>query len=110
MLRDASCSCDCYDAGVTLFRDRPALLDAFYRGDGPALEDVYWGYVDLVEGIARHGFLVLRSGQRVHGAGRDEIADLVQETFARAFGDRARRAYDGQRPYGPYLATIARNL
>lgn len=38
------------------------------------------------------------------------MADLVQETFARAFSQRARLAFDGLRDFGPYLATIARNL
>jgi RNA polymerase sigma-70 factor (ECF subfamily) len=36
--------------------------------------------------------------------------ELVQEVFARAFSKNARLAYDGLRPYRPYLLTIARNL
>ena len=35
---------------------------------------------------------------------------MVQETFAKAFAEDARQRYDGLRPYGPYLNTIARNL
>lgn len=34
----------------------------------------------------------------------------VQETFIRAFQPRARDAYDGFRPFRPYLLRIARNL
>ena len=39
-----------------------------------------------------------------------DLENLMQETFARAFTPQARAAYDGLRPYGAYLATIARNL
>ncbi len=95
---------------VTLFREQPALLAPFRRGERRALEQVYWAYVERVEAIARFGFRVVGSGKSVGGARPQEIADLVQETFARAFAERARLAYDASRPYGPYLATIARNL
>ncbi|HEX7480208.1 MAG TPA: sigma-70 family RNA polymerase sigma factor [Polyangiales bacterium] len=39
-----------------------------------------------------------------------ERRDGVQEVFVRAFEERARLAYDGLRPYKPYLLRIARNL
>jgi RNA polymerase sigma-70 factor (ECF subfamily) len=38
-----------------------------------------------------------------------DVEDVIQETFRRAFGARARAAYDGVRPYKNYLFTIARN-
>ena len=50
------------------------------------------------------------SGEHAEAPGREDVADLVQETFARAFGERARLGFDGIREFGPYLGTIARNL
>jgi RNA polymerase sigma-70 factor (ECF subfamily) len=94
---------------VPLFLERPELLAAFHRGEERALEEVYWAYVTRVERMVRFGSLLVGSGSRVRGAA-DDVEDLVHETFARAFTDRARRAYDGKRRYGPYLAAIARNL
>lgn len=38
-----------------------------------------------------------------------DLDDIVQETFRRAFGVKARNSYDGIRPYKNYLFTIARN-
>jgi len=92
-----------------LFVDKPELLRAFRAGERDALERVYWAYVDAVAQVARYG---ARLGERaaVTGAPREDWGDLVQETFSRAFGERARLAYDGLRPYRPYLLTICRNL
>jgi RNA polymerase sigma-70 factor (ECF subfamily) len=63
--------------------------------------------------LLRHGF-GFESGGRRHrfigyGSGF-ELQDVLHETFRRAFEPGARAAYDGIRPYGPYVATIARNL
>ena len=95
---------------MTLFRDRPWLLATFREGDRKALEEVYWAYVDRIERLVQHGFLLTSSGVRVRGLPADERSDLIQEIFARAFSERARTSYDGLREYGPYLATIARNV
>jgi RNA polymerase sigma-70 factor (ECF subfamily) len=95
---------------MTLFRDRPWLLATFREGDRKALEEVYWAYVDRIERLVQHGFLLTSSGVRVRGLPASERSDLIQEIFARAFSDRARVSYDGLREYGPYLATIARNV
>ncbi len=94
---------------MTMFRDRPELLAAFRRGDRAALEAVYWAYVHRIEQLIRSGWRG-RDGARGTAPAANEVADLVQETFARAFDKRARLAFDGMREYGPYLATIARNL
>jgi len=94
---------------MTLFRDRPELLAAFRRGDRSALVEVYWAYVDRVERLIRGGWRT-PNGDRADPPRREDAADLIQETFARAFGERARLAFDGLREFGPYLATIARNL
>lgn len=96
---------------MPVFRDDPELLAAFRRGDRDALEKVYWVYVQRVERIVRYGHAIAhKGGVRVSGARRGEVADLVQETFSRAFAPRARLAFDGARPYAPYLSVIARNL
>jgi RNA polymerase sigma-70 factor (ECF subfamily) len=95
---------------MSLFRDRPDLLDAFRRGERNAFEEVYWTYVDRIEQLVRHGFVLARSGTHVNGSHRHEVGDLVHEIFAKAFSERARLAYDGLREYAPYLATIAKNL
>jgi RNA polymerase sigma-70 factor (ECF subfamily) len=95
---------------MTLFVRRPELLAGFRRGERAVLAEVYWTYVDDVERLLRRGFSLAHKGLRVDGAAPSELADLVQEVFVRAFGERSRQGYDGQRPFGPYLATIARNL
>ena len=94
---------------MTWLRDNPDVLEAFRRGERAALASVYEQYVRLVEIVARRGFV---SGDaRVPGASQeDEVHDLVQECFIRAFSERARLAYDGSRPYRPYLLQILRNL
>ena len=94
---------------MTLFRDRPELLAAFRRGDRSALVEVYWAYIDRVERLIRAGWRTPK-GDRADPPRREDVADLIQETFARAFAERARLAFDGLREFGPYLATIARNL
>jgi RNA polymerase sigma factor (sigma-70 family) len=94
---------------MPVFRDRAELLRRFRVGDPAALEEVYWAYVGKIEAIVRHGVVV--PGGRVGGpGGRADLADLVQETFIRAFTPGARRAYDGLRDYGPYLFTVARHV
>jgi RNA polymerase sigma factor (sigma-70 family) len=40
----------------------------------------------------------------------EALVDLLQEAFIRAFSPGARLAYDGTRPYEPYLRKIAKNL
>jgi RNA polymerase sigma factor (sigma-70 family) len=90
--------------------DRP-LLDAFRRGDRPALAAVYFHYVGDLAAMVRNGFAIPASGTRVRGAADEQTErDLVQEVFARAFAPAARAAYDGIRPYGAYLRRIAKNL
>jgi RNA polymerase sigma factor (sigma-70 family) len=41
---------------------------------------------------------------------REDQRDLVQETFVKAFAEKARHAYDNTMPYRPYLLRIAKNL
>jgi RNA polymerase sigma factor (sigma-70 family) len=96
---------------VTILRDNRDLLDRFRRGEPDALEEVYRTYVGVVDSVAGRGIVVASSGARVSGpAEYQDRLDLVQETFTRAFGEKARMAYDGVREYRPYLLSICRNL
>lgn len=95
-----------------LERDR-GLLDAFRRGDREALTRVFRHHIDDVARTLRAGVVVEVDGRRTRVGQRlpePEVEALVQETFARAFAPQARAGYDGLRPYGAWLATIARNL
>jgi RNA polymerase sigma-70 factor (ECF subfamily) len=97
---------------MPLLRTDRALLDQFRAGKPEALGKVYWEYTRKVERLLSAGFEIRSRGTRVVGACRrpDDLADLVQDVFLRAFSEKGRRAYDGLRDYGPYLYAIARNV
>src|SRR5258708_7865029 len=96
---------------MTIFANDRELLERFRRGERRALASVFEHYVDAVATLARRGFTIESSGHvYVRGAGRDGEAELTQETFAKAFADKARLAYDGLSPYPPYLLRITKNL
>jgi RNA polymerase sigma-70 factor (ECF subfamily) len=95
---------------LSLFQGKPELLASFRRGERAALESVYLHYFDHIQKLVRYGLHAMRANIHVPGPGMNDVRDLVQETFVRAFAERARRAYDGKRPYGPFLSSIARNL
>lgn len=89
------------------------LLRGFKLGERAALTEVYRLHAEPVALLLRHGFS-FESGATRHrfvgyGSGF-ELQDVLHETFRRAFEPRARTAYDGIRPYGAYVTTIARNL
>ncbi len=97
---------------MTLEEDR-ALLDNYRRGDRAAMAAVFRMYVDDVARTIRAGVVVNVEGRRTRLGVRmpeHDVEVLIQETFTRAFAPRARESYDGLRPFGAYLATIARNL
>lgn len=90
-----------------------AVLDGFRRGDRDALSRVFRAYAPGVARALRSGVVVEIDGARVHIETKLDEAEteaLLHETFVRAFGDKARAAYDGVRPFAAYVATIARNL
>ena len=92
---------------MSVFQRQPQLLEAFRQGERWALERVYRTYVRMLD---RYLHALARAG---HAAELDDpgaIADLLQEVFVRALSPGARLAYDGSRPYGPYVRKIARNL
>jgi RNA polymerase sigma-70 factor (ECF subfamily) len=98
---------------MPLFQEDRPLLDAFRRGERAALTRVYLYYVDELAELVRRGFSTASEGRplRVPGASSpDEQAEVIQETFVRAFSEPARSAYDGVRPFRPYLFRIAKNL
>jgi RNA polymerase sigma-70 factor (ECF subfamily) len=96
---------------VTIFADNRDLLDRFRRGDRKALEQVYYRYIEDVATLARRGFTIESSGHAyVRGHDADGERELAQETFLKAFTEKARLAYDGVSPYRPYLLRITKNL
>jgi RNA polymerase sigma factor (sigma-70 family) len=96
---------------LTIFQNDRALLDAFRRGEPEARKRVYDFYFDDVSRLVRLGFYL--DGHNFFVAGIREIAqqgDIIQEVFVRSFTSSARMAYDGLRPFRPYLLRIAKNL
>lgn len=89
------------------------LLEGFRAGEPNALRDVYRRYADDVSKQLRFGFSFESRGRAHRFVGYSsafDLQDALHETFRRAFEPRAREGYDGIRPYGPYLRTIARNV
>src|SRR5215471_8811104 len=80
----------------------------FLKGDRAALERVYLAYVDEVEAMVRRCL----TAPRWHAAygGFEDVRDLVQDVFIRAFSGSARQSFDSQRDFGPFLGTLTRNL
>ena len=96
---------------MSIFENNRDLLDRFRRGDRAALAAVYERYVDDVATLARRGFTIESQGHvYVAGADPDGEHELVQETFVKAFGEKARTSFDGLRPYRPFLLRITKNL
>lgn len=91
-----------------LEQDREQLL-AFREGKPEVLARVYHALVDDVFRLCALGF-VTKNGTIRPERDADEQRAIVQDVFVRAFAERARLAYDGLRPYRPYLLTIAKNV
>jgi RNA polymerase sigma factor (sigma-70 family) len=89
------------------FDQDPSLLGRFRLGERRALEVVFRAYVQDVTDTLRLGLVRNLGGSSFHATW---VADLVQDTFARAFAPSGLRGFDGVRPYGAYLATVARNV
>jgi RNA polymerase sigma-70 factor (ECF subfamily) len=90
---------------MSLFQERPELLETFLEGRRETLDEVYRVYRVPVDAHLR----MLSTGARFNASRAFAIADLRQEAFMRAFSPRARAAYDPTRRYAPYLMRIARN-
>lgn len=94
-----------------LMLDR-ALLDAYRAGDPCALERVYRAYAEDVASLLARGFTFSAGARTCSFRGyrdRFDLEDVLQEVFLRAFGERARLAYDGLKPFKSYILGIARN-
>lgn len=95
------------------FQSTPDFLARFRDGDACALDLVYRCFRRPLRRFVLRGFAFRSDGRHLHFAGMSQasdVEDVLQETFRRAFGVRARAAYDGIRPYKNYLFTIARNV
>ncbi len=94
------------------FKKNPGFLERFREGDLKALEAVYRAFERPLKSFVLRGFAFRSEGRQLYFAGlgdAHDLEDIIQETFRRAFGVKARQAYDGIRPYKNYLFTIARN-
>ncbi len=94
------------------FKTTSDFLEQFRLGSQKALEAVYRHYRTPLRSFVARGFGFKSNGRRFYFQGlsnESDLEDIIQETFRRAFGARARSAYDGERPYKNYLFTIARN-
>lgn len=98
---------------MTWLLENSARLEGYRRGDRAVLAEVYQTYAMPLARAVASGF----SGQRQSGGYRIvgvsspfDLDDIVQETFLRAFADRARMGFDGVQPFSRYLHAIARNL
>ena len=97
---------------MTLLISDRALLDSFRRGEGQAIERVYREYVSQVTALLKNGFSFMSGGNSTYFKGYGDAWELecaVQDVFIQAFSATARQSYDGVKPFGPYLMTIARN-
>lgn len=94
------------------FRKNPNFLEAFRQGRAEALDRVYRAFQPSLRNFVLRGFAFKSEGRHLYFQGlweQHDLDDIVQETFRRAFGVKARASYDGIRPYKNYLFTIARN-
>lgn len=98
---------------MTLLSSDRVLLDGFRRGESEALARVYGEYAPLIGAFLSRGFTFSSKGRTLQFNGFQQPFDLenvLQETFVRAFSERARLSYDGISPYRNYLIAIARNF
>lgn len=94
------------------FKGNPKFLAAFRAGCPTALDTVYRTFERPLKNFVLRGFAFKSDGRQLYFSGmhaEHDLEDIVQETFRRAFGERARQSFDGIRPYKNYLFTIARN-
>jgi RNA polymerase sigma factor (sigma-70 family) len=92
---------------MPVFERQPHLLEAFRQGERWALEHVYRAYVRELDRYLR---ALARASHAPELKQPGALVDLLQDVFVRALSPGARLAYDGSRPYGPYLRKIAKNL
>jgi RNA polymerase sigma factor (sigma-70 family) len=91
------------------FAQDRSLLARFRAGEPDALAAVYRANVDDVVRTARAVLRTCAGATERNDEVASDLADVVQEVFAKAFAPDARRRFDEQRAIGPYLLQIARN-
>src|SRR5215218_7911539 len=91
-------------ASLDLQSDRQLLM-RFRDGERDALLVVYRAFVTEVETLCRRGFIL--DGLKVPPLPGPMVMDVVQDVFLKAFSQSARLAYDGLRPYRPFLLQLA---
>ncbi len=97
---------------VDPFLKNTKFLAKFREGDEETLAQVYRIYERPLKNFVLRGFAFKSDGRQMYFSGlgtEHDLEDIIQETFRRAFGVKARQSYDGVRPYKNYLFTIARN-
>jgi len=97
---------------VDPFKKNPKFLLDFRSGCADALDRVYRSFHRPLRNFVLRGFAFRSEGRQLYFQGlweEHDLEDIIQETFRRAFGAKARASYDGVRPYKNYLFTIARN-
>lgn len=94
-------------------KDNPQLLKRFKEGDKEVLTELYRAHVAAVSELLRRGFSFRSGTEFVRFSGFSaphQLQEMVQDTFIRAFRQQSREAYDGKRPFRPFLITISKNL
>lgn len=94
-------------------KDNPELVERFRVGDRETLAALYQEHVEAAEDLLRRGFSFKSKDQAIRFRGfREpfELQEVLQDGFIRAFRKSSREAYDGAKPFRPYLITIFRNL
>lgn len=97
---------------LDVLKDHPDRWEPFRNGDRAVLTAVYRETVKDVTRLVQLGFTGTQ-GKVVRVLGvqsPEEQRDLVQEVYLKAFAEKARRAYDVNQTYRPYLMRIAKNL
>lgn len=98
---------------MSLLSSDRELLKRFRLGEQEALAQVYREYAPAISAFLARGFSFSSKGRTLQFNGYHQPFDIenaVQETFVRAFSERARLAYDGLSPYKSYIMAVARNL
>lgn len=94
-------------------KGHPERVELFRQGDRETLAELYEAHLETVERFLRGGFTFSSGGKTMRFRGFAEpfrLQESVQAGFIHAFRKSAREAYDGQRPFRPYLLGIVRNF
>jgi RNA polymerase sigma factor (sigma-70 family) len=86
------------------------LSERFRAGEAGALASVYRAHVNEVVRTARAVLRACAASAGPYDQLDNDLADVVQEVFAKAFAPEARQRFDDQRELRPYLLQIARHV